>query len=126
MAVLFSKIVKAPYDVEGTDLQGNPKTSRFAVVQLKQKSGMLSTTVNAGIFLDTKGGVAEADLNLAKENDVFDPKGNIVTQYIPEGYEIDGRVVNSITMYVSQYSSLVQELIKRKIPVTALEEVIAE
>lgn len=125
MAVLFSKIVTAPYDVEGKDLQGNPVTSRFAVVELMQKYGMVSTRVKAGIFLEQEG-IDEKDLLKAKSGDVFNsnPKAFIASEYIPGGYEINGKVVHNLTMYVSHRSSVIKELTRRGIEISVPDEAV--
>ena len=125
MAVLFSSIVTPPYDVEGVDLQGNPKTSRFAVVELMQKYGMVSTRVKAGIFLEQHG-IDEKDLSKAKSGDVFNsnPKAQIVTEFIPQGYEVNGNMVNTMTLFVPQGQSVLAVLAKRGITISVPDEAV--
>jgi hypothetical protein len=100
----------------------NQETSKWFTIELMTKNGVMRKTVKTNFWereLDVPA------VEALKEGALFG-EGVIVTEAVAGGYDIGGTVVNSITMFVAEGTSISAALAKKGIVADVSEKAGAE
>ena len=101
------------------ELNGVVTNTKWFTLELAVIVGMTKKSVKVNVW---EKDVVEDFIRAAKTGDFYG-NGAIKTVYVQKGYEINGRVVNSVTVYVDDSTTLEEVLSKRGIVLSIPEEV---
>ena len=101
------------------ELNGVVTNTKWFTVELAKMNGVMKTSVKVNFW---EKEISEDLLRGLKPGD-FWGNGSIHTVYVQKGYEINGRVVNSVTVFVKEDTDLAAVLLKRGIVLSIPEEV---
>lgn len=116
--ITFVKLVNE--GVATGSLNGVPTESKYFTVELAKMNGVMKTSTKVNFW---EKDIDEKALKALKPGGLFG-EGDIITEFIPQGYEINGKVVNTLTLFVPQGQSVLAVLAKRGIVVSVPDEAV--
>lgn len=102
------------------ELNGLTTETKYFTVELAKMNGVMKTSTKVNFW---EKDIDEKALKALKPGGLFG-EGDIVTEFIPGGYEINGKVVNTMTLFVPQGQSVLSVLAKKGITISVPDEAV--
>jgi hypothetical protein len=102
------------------ELNGVATETKWFTVELAKMNGVMKTSTKVNFW---EKDIDEKALKALKPGSLFGD-GDIVTEFIPQGYEVNGKVVNTLTLFIPQGQSVLAVLAKRGIEISVPDEVV--